>query len=210
MTGELVLLDTARALRVTNDAEYSQAVDLRQMIREGIAQVRASQDPLCDAAHKAHKAATQERARLLAPWDEALKLVDRPILGYQQEQERARQALLESERRRGAAEQAALAEKAVQEEEAGHYDTARETYLDMAAKGDALTMAEKDLRATPRAPVAFYANYRARVVDAKLIPREFLCVVEPMLNAWARAVKDDFAVPGAELVRERKVASRAS
>lgn len=210
MGSELELLDTAKALRVTNDAEYSQAVGLREAIRDGIAQVKASQDPLCEAADKAHKAATMERARLLAPWEEALKAVDRPILGYQQEQERARQALLESERVRVAQEQAALAAKAVEEEAKGNYEQAREAYLDMAGKQDTLHMVEKDLRATPKAPVAFRTNYSARVVDAKLVPREFLVVDKAKLNAWARTVKDEFSVPGCELVIERKVAGRCA
>jgi len=210
MASELQLLDAAESLRVTNETEYLDAVELRQAIREGMAQVKASQDPICEAAHKAHKAATAERARLLAPWEEALRAIDRPILAYQQEQERARQALLEAERRRAAEEQAELEQQASKYEGAGDYTTAREVYLKAAARSDALHQVEKDLRAVPPAPVAFRKNYSARVVDAKLIPREFLCVDQAKLNAWARTVKEEFSVPGAELVVEQVVAGRSS
>ena len=208
MANDLALFDAVKALQITSDADYSRAVDLRETIRAGIAQVKASQDPLCAAAHKARQAATTERARLLAPWEEALKAVDRPILAYQQEQERAKQALLETERRRVAEEAARLEAQAGQMEETGDFEGARESYLAADAQQVALQQSERDLRAVPQAPVAFRTKYSARVVDAQLVPREYLVVDEPKLNAMARALKDDFCVPGVELVKERTVAGR--
>ena len=69
MTSELALLDTAKSLRIANDAEYSHAVDLRQMIRDGLAQVKASQDPICDAAHKAQEKLARKGADLIVAND---------------------------------------------------------------------------------------------------------------------------------------------
>lgn len=47
--------------------------------------------------------------------------------------------------------------------------------------------------------------YSARIIDASKVPREFLCVDQKALDAHAREVKDAFAVPGVELVRDEKV-----
>jgi hypothetical protein len=78
----------------------------------------------------------------------------------------------------------------------------------VAANQDSLAITEKDLRATPSAPVAFRTNYSMRVVNAALVPDKYKVVDEARLNALARTEKEQFDVPGCELLIERKVAGR--
>jgi len=56
--------------------------------------------------------------------------------------------------------------------------------------------------------VHFRDHWSARVTDPDKLPREFWAINQSMLDALARAQKEDFSVPGCEVVRDRRVVTR--
>jgi hypothetical protein len=206
METALAIIDQARALRVTNDTEYKAAVELREACRDGIRQVKASQDPLVAAAHAAHKKATEERARLVKQFQDPIDVIDPLLVRYDNEQKAAARALLEEEQRRAAAERAELEAEAAKHEAAGDDAAAMQAYIAAETVTDNSRIAERQLlRPTPTAPVAYQEYFSAEVVDEDALPDEYWMVNLEKLNAHARADKHQFRVPGAKLVVEKKV-----
>lgn len=102
----LTIVDQAKAVQVTDAESYTAAGSMWKTIGEMIAEVKGTFDPICEAANKAHKAATAKRASFLDPLQAAQKQVKQLMSKYDEEQERIRRA-----------EEARLAEIARQEEE---------------------------------------------------------------------------------------------
>lgn len=131
----------------------------------------------------------------------------------------AKQRAIEAEQRRIAeeaqrvAEQASAAERARLQSEAA----AAQRKADAAAEKAA---AKEDAAAAVVAPVVTVAaatpvisgqsirkTWRARVVNAAMVPREWLVVNEKALDAFAKATKGAVAVAGVEMYEETSLAS---
>jgi len=88
----LTIVDQARAVVVKDSQTYTAAGMLWKQIGEMISEVKSTFDPICDAAHKAHKAATEKRSKFLDPLTNAQKSVKSLMSSYDAEQERIRKA----------------------------------------------------------------------------------------------------------------------
>lgn len=113
-TKALTIVDQAKAVTVTDAKTYTAAGMLWKSIGDMIKEVKDTFDPICEAAHKAHKAATEKRSKYLDPLTTAQKSVKQLMAAYDAEQERIRKA--EEERIRKA-EEARLAEERRKEQE---------------------------------------------------------------------------------------------
>ena len=88
----LTIIDQSRAVKVTDAETYTVAGSLWKAIGDMIKEVKDTFDPICDAAHKAHKAAVEKRAKYLDPLANAQKNVKGLMSNYDAEQERIRRA----------------------------------------------------------------------------------------------------------------------
>jgi hypothetical protein len=91
-TKALTIVDQSKAVVVTDAQTYTAAGMLWKSIGDMIKEVKDTFDPICDAAHKAHKAATEKRAGFLDPLTAAQKSVKQIMSVYDAEQERIRKA----------------------------------------------------------------------------------------------------------------------
>jgi len=113
-TKALTIVDQANAVKVIDAKTYTAAGMLWKSIGDMIKEVKDTFDPICEAAHRAHKAATEKRSKYLDPLTSAQKSVKQLMAAWDAEQERIRKA--EEERLRKIEEERIAAErKAAQE-----------------------------------------------------------------------------------------------
>jgi cell division septum initiation protein DivIVA len=88
----LSIVDQAKAVKVIDSETYTAAGIMWKSIGDMIKEVKDTFDPICEAAHKAHKAATEKRSKYLDPLTSAQKSVKQLMSAYDAEQERIRKA----------------------------------------------------------------------------------------------------------------------
>ena len=71
----LTIVDQAKAVKVIDAKTYTAAGMLWKQIGDMIKEVKDTFDPICEAAHRAHKAATEKRSKYLDPLTSAQKSV---------------------------------------------------------------------------------------------------------------------------------------
>lgn len=209
-TKAMTIVDQAKAVKVTDSQTYTAAGMLWKTIGDMIKEVKDTFDPICDAAHKAHKAAVEKRSKYLDPLTTAQKSVKGLMSAWDAEQERIRQAeqrRLEEIARKEAEEQALL-EAIAAEEEAKRNGATKEE-----AAQEATAIMEEHVyvapvvipKAVPKmqgGPV-YRTVWKARIVNERLIPREYLTVDMVKINGVVRALKAQTNVPGVEPYEER-------
>ena len=113
-TKALTIVDQAKAVKVVDAQTYTAAGMLWKSIGDMIKEVKDTFDPICEAAHKSHKAATEKRAKYLDPLTTAQKSVKSLMSDYDAEQERIRKA--EEERLRKIEEERIAEERRKEQE----------------------------------------------------------------------------------------------
>jgi len=196
----------AAAMFVTNPSEYTIASDFLKTIKGAQSKVVAFFAPMKQKAHEAHKAITLQEASMLKPLQDAEASLKRNLLVFYQEQERIR---IEAQRKLQAeADEAARKERERLEREAAKLKTPelREQRMEQAAAVIAPVVQVASI-----APVVVGQSVRktwtAKVVDAAIVPREWLVVNEKALDSFAKSTKGAVKVAGVEFV---EVASMAS
>jgi hypothetical protein len=168
-----------------------------------------------DHAEEAKRIAEQKRLQAIAD-EKARKEREKA------EAEAARQRQVEEDARRKAEEARRLAEAADAAERARLLKEA-EAEERRASAANAKAEAKTEIAAAVTAPVIEVAKtiekqngestakiWKARVIDANLVPREWLIVDEKAVNAFARATKGAKQIPGIEIYSESslKIGSR--
>lgn len=206
----LSIVDQAKAVRVTDAQTYTAAGSLWKSIGEMIKEVKDTFDPICDAAHKAHKAAVEKRAKYLDPLTAAQKSVKGLMSAWDAEQERIRreeQARIEAELRKQEEErrlqEAIEAEAAMKAQGATKEEVAEET---TAILETPVTVAPVVIpKAVPKmqgGPV-YRTIWKARIVNERLIPREYLVPDMVKINGVVRSLKGAANIPGVQAYEER-------
>jgi primosomal protein N' len=108
----LTIVDQAKAVKVIDAESYTKAGELWGQIGDMIKEVKSTFDPICDATNRAHKAATEKRAKYLDPLQLVYKSVKSLMADWDAEQTRLRKI----EEERLAAIQKAKEEKERQDE----------------------------------------------------------------------------------------------
>ncbi len=113
-TKAVSLVDHARQVKVIDAQSYTAAGIMWKSLGDMIKEVKDTFDPICDAANKAHKAATAKRAQYLDPLTATQKSVKQLMAAWDAEQERLRKA--EEERLRKIEEERIAAERKAEQE----------------------------------------------------------------------------------------------
>ncbi|MCC6797688.1 MAG: hypothetical protein IT366_21425 [Candidatus Hydrogenedentes bacterium] len=172
------------------------------------AQILQHIDPVVETAHKAHKAATTLRNKLL-DFEADVKGLNQRLGAYLAEQRRIadearraaeQKAREEAERLRREQEEAALAKAAALEAEGRH--VAATLALHEAEKPVPVVKPEPVMEAPKVAGISLRDNWKWRVVNEAAVPREFLQINESMIGAIVRSQKDRANIPGIEIYNE--------
>lgn len=209
----LQLADQARALRVTRDNKV-EAEQLVLALNAAERRAREVLDPICDANHRAWKVATEKRAEVLKPIEDARVYLRRECGAIQ----RVLDDEARAEARRKADEAAAAERKRLQEEaertaDAGHVETALEI-LDEVAAVQPPPVSTMTVAPEKAVGIAYRDNWKFEYVDAKgrptqkpdiaLIPQQYHVVDAVALGQVVRAMKDRTSIPGIRVFNDRQ------
>jgi len=191
----------AKALKIIDSKSYISAGELWKAIKELRKKVDETFSPIISAAFQAHKTAVAKKKEVDIPLEEAEKTVKQAMSAWDVEQERIRlaeQHRLEEIARKE--EENRLLQEAIDAEKNGEHEEA-EAIIEQPTFVPPVILP----KTTPKiigGPI-YRENWKARVVNEKLLPREMLIPDFIKLNQLARALKKQFNVPGAEAYSER-------
>jgi len=190
------LVTQAKSFTIDSPATYERAVKGIDAAKAFQAEVKAVWDPVCDAANKAHNAATAGRADQMAPFLEAEKI----LKGLCSDYDRAQAKIAREE-----------AEKKAREEA----DRKLEEAAKLAAEGkgaEAEAMVEEAaieethvvVPETPKPQgLSYIDNWKAVIDDPQAVPREYCIPDQAALNKLAKANKGENAPAGVKFVNDR-------
>lgn len=206
----VTIVEQAKAVTVKDSETYTAAGALWKSIGDMIKEVKDTFDPICDAAHKAHKAAVEKRSKYLDPLTLAQKSIKKLMSDYDAEQDRKRreeQRIIEERLRKEEEErrlmEAIAAEEALKAQGATQEEVAQETATILEAP---VTVAPVVLpKSTPKlegGPV-YRTVWKFRIKDANLIPRQYMIPDEKAIGAVIRSSQGRISIPGVEPYEER-------
>jgi len=196
----------AGALVVQTPEQYEGAAVFLKVVKGAQKKVTDFFGPIKAAAHAAWKKTTEGEAVLLKPLTDAEATIKRKMLTFAQVEEEKRQA--EQRRLQAAADEAARKERERLEKEAAKLKTPelREARLEQAAMVAAPVVTVASVRPVV-AGQSLRKTWKARVVNLAIVPREWLVVNEPALQAFARSTKGAVQIAGVEMYEETGLAS---
>jgi len=216
------LAQQALDVRVANNQQRVNAAEMGKALAAMEKKVQETFDPICDAAHKAWKAATSKRASFLDPLTTAKRHLASAIGAFDQEQERLRRAeeqrLLAAQRELEAKEAARLRREAEDRQLA---EALAATEIGDDDLAEAIVNAAPVVELPPPVPVIVPTQVQAvagastrttwkfRIVNAALIPREYLAIDETKIGGVVRAMKGATNIPGIEAYPEASTSFRS-
>jgi hypothetical protein len=192
---------------ITNSEQYTQVVELGRALKAMASGIEEYWEKLISDAFKQHKALVARKKEMVQPVELALMKLKLLVSRYEEEEERKRR---EAER--------IAAEALRQQQEAEALQEAQR----LQAAGDTMgaeSVIEQAISAPPP-PVILQSTipqvqgkssrqqWKFRVTNEAMIPREYLCVDETKLGAVVRALKDKTRIPGIEVYPDSVVSFR--
>jgi hypothetical protein len=197
----LSIVDQAKAVKVVDVESYEYAGELWKGIGDMIKEVKATFDPICDAANKAHKAATAKRAAYLDPLESVFKSVKKLMSDYDLEQERVRREAEEKLR-----EQARKEEEERRLQEAIILESEGQTAIAEAVMEAPVYVAPVVIpKTTPKmagGPV-FREVWDFEIIDEKAIPREYMVPDLVKIRKVVTALKNQSNIAGVRAYSKR-------
>jgi len=205
----LSVYDQSLAVKIIDKESYLKAGELWKTIKEMIKEVEDTFNPIVDAAFKAHRKSTEQRAKYLDPLKSAYKGVKGLMDVWDRQQEEIRLA-----------EQKRLEEIARKEEEERRLQEAIEAEEEAKANGATAQEAAQEAEAIINEPVyvppvvlqketpkvkglSFRTVWKFRIVNANSIPRQYLIPDEKAIGAVIRSSQGRIRIAGIEPYEER-------
>lgn len=190
----LTIVERGRDFRVSNGEEYSAAGELVKAAKAMINAIKADYKPQKQAADAAKKTILDAEKAKLTPLEMMVAEIEGKMIGWKSEQRR----IADAETNRLAAEARDTQEAAASAAAAGDFAVAESlsheaTQLETRVVASMETIPDVD-------GISDRMNWRAEVVDINLIPRKYLLVDMPALNAIARRMKGSMNIPGVRAV----------
>jgi hypothetical protein len=201
--GELAADTTALVTRVgvvsvSDRASLKQAVLDRQAIGESVKRVQAFFEPFKSSAYKLHRMLCDREGEILGPLLRLDQAMRNGISAFKAAEDRARQQREreESERRRREDEDRAVLEAAALEAAGDHALAAAVVEEALAAAAPVVVLPDTTKGVDG---LKFTRRWLWRTTNEAVVPREFLCLDEKKIGAYARAMKGSGAIPGIEI-----------
>lgn len=205
----------AEGFVIVTQGDYNLANEFGRRIKQSMKVIDEYCDPVIDAAHKAHKAALEQKKALYAPFEAAKKIIDqKQIVWYRAEQARA------AEERRKAEEEA---RKKAEEEALARAQELQDMGMNEAAE-EAISQPVVIEKVTVAEPVkaggeSFREIWKAEVVDLMALvksvaegrqPLAYLEANTVTLNKAAAMFKGTVPIPGVKITSETIIARRTA
>ncbi len=212
------VVERVNAIQIASNDDYSMSVDFGKSIKKIIDQIEAKYKEPKELANKAHKSICAMEKELLDPFNQAISMLRSKCGTWKMEQERIERERVRIEREKADAEAKALQEKeqkrmeedrlaqAVELEKLGYKEEADAV---MEAPVNVAPVAAKVIPIQNEIPKIKGAvarkKYSYEIVDANLIPRQYLIPNEKLLANQARTLGPDFICPGIRIVESCNV-----
>lgn len=206
----LTVVDQAKEVKITDAQSYTVAGNLWKNIKDMMAEVANTFDPIIKKAHDSHKEALAQKAKFYAPLESAYKSVKGLMSKWDEEQEKIRlaeQRRLEEIARKAAEEQALLDAIAAEEEAKRNGATKEEAAQEAAAVLNEPVYVPPVVlpKETPKmagGPV-FQKRWDFEVVDVNAIPRAYMIPDLVKIRQIVTAMKGETAIPGVKTFEKR-------
>ena len=187
--------EKARALTVTNLAEYESAIALSLRFKALEKSIKETFDPIVSKALETHREAVAQRKKHLEPVQEVQRIVDTKALNW-----RSVEIERQNEERRRKEEEAKRNEENLRLAEAEHLEKqgkreAAQAVLDAPIVASSVAVAE----APKMAGFSVVTSWDFRIVSPDLLPREFLVPDESKIRGVVRAMKAATKIPGVDV-----------
>jgi hypothetical protein len=193
-------LQTAQRLTISDNETFSQAGTFRDGLKAIEKEINDTFDGPISAAFKAHKAIVAAKKTYSEPLEYALRLIKQKMIAWDEEQrrkQRLEQARLEAEAKKKADDEAM--ELAAELEKAGLNREAEEVIAEPVQVAPVVAP-----KLTPKIEgFSYRANWKWRVTNAALIPREYLTTDDLKISGIVRAMKKATNIPGIEVYEEK-------
>jgi len=209
------IVEQATDFSVALPDDYRLAVELIDVAKEFQAEVKKVWDPVCEAANKAHKAATAGRKDQIEPFLRAEKILKDKCNAFDLEQERLKREAEEKLRRdREEADRKAREEADRKLDEAAKLEAAGDI------EAAATAMAEAERAEAPKAiPVPTYEsatpggvryqdNWKAVITSPGDVPREYCIPDQRALDRLAKDRKGENPPAGVKFINNRTIIRR--
>lgn len=196
-----VVVAAAEALTITTQEDYVAAGEFRRRIVEVGREIDRTFGKAVKAAHAAHVAAKELEKKARQPLADADRIVSGKRTAWWTAREAEAAAAREAAAREARARIEAAAAEAAALADAGEEDIA-EAVVEQATTQAAAIVAAAEPDRTGRTGFSLRTTWRARVVDAAAVPREWCCPDERRLGEEARRTKGETTIPGVEFYAE--------
>lgn len=205
----------ADSFEIVSQESYNLANEFGRRIKQSMKTIDEYCDPVIEAAHKAHKAACDQKKALYAPFEAAKKIIDgKQIAWYRAEQARAAEERRKAEEEaRKKAEEEALA-RAQELQDMGMSEAAEEA-ISQPVVIEKVTVAEPEKAGGE----SFREIWKAEVVDLMALvksvaegrqPLAYLEANTVTLNKAAAMFKGTVPIPGVKITSETIIARRTA
>lgn len=199
------IVSRAQAIVVTDNLTLVSAeeaiVEIRKIRKEVANDFRG---PI-DKAHKAHKEMLTLRSKIDDPLKMAEGVLGSKTLAYRQEQERIRVA---EERRLQAEARKIEEEKRLAEAERLEQEHRHEEAEQVVSAPVPTPVVVVPVTVAKTAGVSQRVNWRFKVLDKSLVPRQFMMLDEVKIGAHVRSMKEQANIPGIQPYDELSVSVR--
>ena len=204
----LSIQETVGALKIVSPEQYVQAAEVSKSIAALRKEIESTFDPIISKAYAAHKEACNQKSRYLNPLVEQQRKVDSLILAWNREQERIRRQKEEELAAQVRRDQEAQALREAEElERQGEPELANVVLENqIAAPAPVVSIAS----AVPKVDgLSKRVNWRWRVKNVDLIPRQYMQPNEIAIGGVVRSLKDKTVIPGIEVYSEDSAIHRS-
>jgi len=186
---------------ITDLASLEQAVLDRQAIGEAAKRVETFFEPFISSAHKLHKMLCDRKNAILGPLLRLDVAKRTAITDYKWQEDRRRQLReqeIAAQRRRDS--EASAASEAAHLESAGEHALAAAVVNEAIAAPAPVVVLPDVTKTVP--DLKFRREWKWRVRNAALVPRDYLCIDEKKVGGYTRSMKGSGAIPGIDIYFE--------
>lgn len=202
------IVTTGNSFAVNNQTDLIKATACLKGIKGLMDKVKESFDPIVDKAHKAHKEAIAQRDKYLKPLLDVDKKIRASLVSYNQklETEQRERERIANEELAKVAEAERL--KLINEANNTWDDSKAEELKEKASQIIPITV-DTQKKVIEQEGLSIRKTWKARVIDANKVPREYMIVSEFLLNTVAKIEeKRKVGIPGVEFYQESSASVR--
>jgi hypothetical protein len=206
LTPTLSRLREATKIAIKSESQYVQLADELKVVKAAIKTIKDNELRITRPQLQAINEVRAQAKRAMAPFEEQEKLIKQLLVEYANEQERKQREQQRLENERAEKERKRLLEAAQRNADKGN-EAQAESFVERARAVSAPVISREPPKV---AGLKMPKVWRHRVLNAAIVPREYLMIDETKLQKIATALKESAVVAGVEFYEETIVASTSA